>query len=600
MEEFDLLINNASVVDGSGKPPSKRSIAIRGDKVAAVGTTKGDAKKVIDATGLTAVPGFIDSHSHADGNLLFAPRCENYVLMGCTTFIAGQCAISPAPIGDMIPLPGHAHEYIDELTSYKYRPRKSLFPRDQVNEVMKEHFGWTVDWRTMGEFFKVVESRGISANYVPLVGHGAVRSLVMGEDYKRHSTKAEQAQMAEHIRKAMDDLCIGLSVGLDYDPDVWAAREEIVDGVSLVKEYGGIFVPHSRRTGRRLDLKPGHRMPDPIDGLREVIDICRATCVRMNIAHIFTGWYITPRGGPHILEEANRRATMTIIDEALKEGLDISYDALPSTLSTSFGGSAYLCALLLPWLREYGTRQKLAEKLKNEDIRDDIALAITSGKWSIDRSGSPLNPITNPGWAENITVLKHKNPACENKSLAKIAQERGKDPFNTWFDLIIEDPDSRGSEPRGWYAPGEPDAWYHAIFYEHPQSAVGLDTGVVDYDYESKSPPWSTPGVVQFSAFVGFLDKYVNKLKLMTLEQAVHKTSTQAALRHGLKGRGIIKEGSYADIVLLDLPNLKVMGTALQPKQPPKGIEHVFVNGVEVARKGQHTGARPGRVLRRG
>jgi N-acyl-D-amino-acid deacylase len=108
---------------------------------------------------------------------------------------------------------------------------------------------------------------------------------------------------------------------------------------------------------------------------------------------------------------------------------------------------------------------------------------------------------------------------------------------------------------------------------------LGLDTGVVDYNYESKVPPWSTPGIVQFSAFVGFFDKYVNRQKVFTVEEAVQRTSTQAALNYGLEGRGEIREGCYADIVLMDLPNLKVMGTPLDSRQPPKGIEYVFVNG---------------------
>jgi len=192
-------------------------------------------------------------------------------------------------------------------------------------------------------------------------------------------------------------------------------------------------------------------------------------------------------------------------------------------------------------------------------------------------------------------VLKHKDGSLENRSIADIAEEREVDPFDTWFDLIVEDPDSEGGISRG----DDPDASYHAIFYQHPASAVGLDTTVVDYKYQSDVPPWSVPGISTYSAFVGFFEKFVNNQKALKLEQAVHKTSTQAAARHNLKGRGVIKEGCYADIVLMDLPNMKVAATPLEPRIQPKGIEYVMVNGVVVVEKAKHTGATPGKVLKR-
>jgi N-acyl-D-aspartate/D-glutamate deacylase len=128
---------------------------------------------------------------------------------------------------------------------------------------------------------------------------------------------------------------------------------------------------------------------------------------------------------------------------------------------------------------------------------------------------------------------------------------------------------------------------------------VGLDTAVFDYEYQSEVPPWSVPGISTYSAFVGFFEKFVNKQKALTLVEAVHKTSAQAALRHNLKGRGAIKEGYYADIVLMDLPKMRVAATPLEPRRQPEGIEYVIVNGIKVVEEAKHTGATPGRVLRR-
>ena len=153
MTELDLLIKNANVVDGSGKPVYKASIGIKGDKVSLVGEVKEDTKKTIEAKGLTAVPGFIDAHSHADRSVQFFPQCESYLFQGVTTFVGGQCGISSAPLGDMISLPGIAQDYIQELEKFMYYPKKTLFPREQVNAIMKEKFGWTVDWHSLDDCF---------------------------------------------------------------------------------------------------------------------------------------------------------------------------------------------------------------------------------------------------------------------------------------------------------------------------------------------------------------------------------------------------------------------------------------------------------------
>ena len=141
MDELSVLIKNASVVDGSGRPPYKAGIGIRKDKVVAVGDVAGDAAKVIDAKGLTAIPGFIDSHSHGDMTVLFFPGCESYLFQGVTTMVTGQCGMSPAPIGDNITLPGVAQEYLMELEPYKYYPSRTVFPRERVNKLMEEKFG---------------------------------------------------------------------------------------------------------------------------------------------------------------------------------------------------------------------------------------------------------------------------------------------------------------------------------------------------------------------------------------------------------------------------------------------------------------------------
>ncbi len=588
-EEFDILIKNATIVEGTGKRAYVGSIAIKGDRVEALGEVKGDAKRVIDATGLTALPGFVDAHSHHDGLLLWYPKCESYVMQGVTTFIGGQCGGSPAPFGDHIPVFGRLREYLFEFVPYKYYPPKVLYPIEQVNEWMKEKFGWTIDWRTMGEYFEKVEKVGISMNYAPLVGHGTIRYFVMGEDYKRHCNERELEEMKEQVHKAMEEGCIGMSTGLDYDPDVFASKEEINECVAVLKEYGGIYCPHWRRTGRRRGIARGHRRVEKIEGILECIETCRVTGVPLHFAHLATGWYIDPTP-PEVLEEANIRATLQVIDKAREEGLDVTYDAIPFFVRGGFSVLPYLCSLLAPWLRELGSREALAKWLKVPDFREEIKDAIARGKWFWRIA---YNPNTNPHWAENITILKSKSPGCDGKTLAQIAAERKKDPMDVYFDIIAEDPDTRALA-----GPVRATESYR-LFYTHPAGMVGLDVVARDTKWQGEYPPYSLPGINTFSAYPIFLIKFVREEKVFSLEEAVQKISTMPAKVHGLEGRGVIAEGGYADIVLLDLPNLKVLGDPLEPRRYPKGIEYVFVNGVPVVEKGKHTGATPGRVLKR-
>jgi len=589
LDEYDVLIKDATIVDGTGRQAYKGSIGVKGDRVAAIGEVQGDAVETVDAGGLTAVPGFIDAHSHADWTLLWFPKAESYVMQGVTTFVGGQCGGSPAPIGEYIRVPRMLMDHLPDLDPYKYYPRLPYYPLEQVNEWMEEIYGWTLDWETMAGYFKRVEETGITVNYAPLVGHGSVRTKIMGLDYKRHSTREEREEMHELIHQAMEEGCIGMSTGLDYDPDVFADQEEIVEAVAQLKDYGGVYCPHWRRTGRRRGIAAGHVPNEKITALMECVDVHKKTGVRLHFAHLSTGWQIYPTA-PDELEAANLKATIDMITRESKDELDITWDAIPQMTRSGFAVMPYLCSLYGPWLRELGGREALGRWLKVEDFREEVKDAIRRGKWFIRVA---YNPNTNPRWAENIYVLKSSVPGVEDKSIREIAAERGADEWDTWMDIIAEDPDARGAtgqlEPRPWALQ----------YYTHPKGMVGLDTSVFDTEWEMKNPPYTFPGINTFSAFPMFYVKYVRDGSVFTLEEAVQKTSTMAARVHNLEGRGVLEEGAHADIVLMDLKVLKVLGDEVETRRHPEGIEYVFVNGEAVVEKGRHTGAKPGRVLRR-
>ncbi|TET71175.1 hypothetical protein E3J39_05110 [Candidatus Bathyarchaeota archaeon] len=597
MSEFDVLIENARIVDGTGKHSYLGSIGVKGDKVAALGEVKGDAAKVINAEGLIASPGWIDAHSHSDHTILVYPKLNSYIMQGITTFVGGQCGGSTAPLGDLIPLPWPAQDYIQEIEPHKYYPEKHVYPRERVNELMEEKFGWTVDWDTMGEWFDRVESTGISLNMAPLVGHGTIRYKVMGDDYKRHSTEEELEEMKALIRQAMDEGCIGMSSGLDYDPSVWATMDEINDCVKVLKDYeDAVYCPHWRRTGRRRDVKFGDTRSNKVDGILESIDSCRVTGIPTHLAHLTPGWRLVPEGND-MMEEMNIRTTLSFIDEAREEGLDVTYDAMPWFIFGGFGVMPYLSSLLTPWLREQGSREAFAEWLKVPDYRKEVVDSISGGKWFIRLA---YNPNTNPQWAENLWVVKHAKPECENKTVAQIAKDRETVPLDTYFDLICEDPDARGVAVGVAESGNFPWKPYKALFFKHPAGSLSLDQSLVDHTRQQETPPYGMPGINAFSAFPGFLIQMVRESRLMTLEQAIRKMSTSAAEHHRLKGRGTLTPGSYADIVLFDMDGLEVTGDPIEPRRYPKGVEYVFVNGTAAVEKGEYTGAASGKVIRRG
>ncbi|MBD3172202.1 amidohydrolase family protein [Candidatus Bathyarchaeota archaeon] len=587
--EYDYLIENTKIVEGTGKKAYTGSIGVKDDQIAALGKVKGDAVNIINAKGLTAFPGFIDAHSHADWALLWYPETQSHVMQGITTFVGGQCGGSPAPLGEHIRVPWLLQDHLMKFEPYKYYPRQPYYPLETVNEWMDEIYGWTLDWDTMGDYFKHVENKGISINYAPLVGHGSIRTKVMGLDYKKNSTKEERDEMHELVHQAMKDGCIGMSTGLDYDPDVFASHDEIVLAVSQMKEYGGVYCPHWRRTGRRRGISAGHVPNEKIKALLECVDVYEKTGVRLHFAHLSTGWQIYPDAPPE-LEEANLRVTIDKILEKSKGDLDITWDAIPFLVRGGFSVMPYLCGLLEPWLRELGGREELGKWLDVPEFRDEVFEAIRDGKWFIRVA---YNPNTNPHWAKNLYVTKSEVEDIDGKSVQEVAEMWDLEPWDAYCDIIVKDPHTRGVTGSLTYNTA------YDQYYTHPKGMVGLDTMVNDDEYQRESPPYSIPGINSFAAYPIFFNKFVKEKKTFTLEEAAQKTSAMAAKVHNLKGRGALMVDGFADIVLMDLPNLNVTADEIEPRRYPEGIEYVFVNGETVVKEGKHTGARPGRVLRR-
>jgi N-acyl-D-amino-acid deacylase len=586
VDEFDVLINNAIILDGLNKR-FKGSIGVKGERISEIGDVNGDAKVTIDAHGAFALPGFIDAHSHADWSLPWYPNCESEVMQGCTTVVAGMCGGSPAPIGEYLSPPSVIHDEIYDAKPYLYH-QPSLLDLDTVNDLLKKKYGWSISWKTMGEFFGFVEKQGMSINYAPFVGHGTIRYTVMKEDYKRESTGAETEEMKDYIHQAMDDGCIGLTTGLDYDPDVFASGKEIDDCVAVIEEYDGIYHPHWRRTGKRRDVGMGSRLEEPIKGIIEVIETARRTGVRLHIAHLAPGYHTVPPMTDKI-GRAIGEATLTPINEAINEGMKVSFDLIPWPCWEPF---PYLCSQhFSQWLRLFGSREKLADWLKVEEFRRKAWDEIASGKLF---QRLVINPCVNPHWGENFKIVEHSNKNYNGKTLSEVSGIVRKDPWNTLCDLIVEDPNSRGAHTD--YRGIEEQM---KVFLRHPMCATGLDVHLVDENYSYNSPPYGIPLPDTYCGYPKFFIRYVRESDFLTLEEAVYKCSTLPAKIYGLKARGILKADFYADITIMNLDKLEIVGAPELSGSYPKGVPYVLVNGDIVVKEGCHTGERPGKVLKR-
>ena len=587
-EECDILIKNASIVDGTGSPAYRGAVAVTGERVSVIGKVEGDlrvdAEKIIDAGGLTVAPGFIDVHNHGDLSILYYPEAPGFVRQGITTFVGGQCGDSPGPFGDYIGLPWVLGDlYVD--VAPKMLEREWLVPRDLLNPRHREVYGWEIDWETLGEFFKKVEAAGIGPNYTPLVGHGDVRSLVMGPDYKRKATEEEVEEMTGHVRRAMEDGCRGLSVGRDYDPGIWAGFDELLACARAAAEYGGVYASHSLRTGHRKARRPGEFPPIKTEGVLEAIDVGRRAGMPVQISHLGSLYDVTP-GGSDIMTEAAVRATLKIVDDAREEGIDVNFDLIPNHLSGGISTSPWLASYLTPWLRVAGSLEQLAQALRMPDLREEIKEAIWAGKHY------GLNPNINPRWAGQRTIVECRDERFLEKTVAQAAEILGMEPLEALMEILTIDPGTKAVRKGG-------DDWAKLMFYRHPEMMIGVDTFAVDDTRVSRHPPWSLPNENSFGGFPRYLRRAVRETGTLSLEEAVRKVTSSPARKFKLTDRGVLRAGAYADIVVFDPEKVTDRGDQLEPRRYPAGIEYVLVNGALVVERGEQTGARPGKILYR-
>ncbi len=530
--EYDVLIRGGEVHDGTGRPPRRADVAIRGDRIAAIGPLgKARAKDVVDAAGLAVAPGFINMLSWATDSLIADGRGMSDIRQGVTTEIFGE--------------------------------GWSMGPwNDEMKRLSREGQGdiqYDIVWTSLREDLEFLERKGISPNVASFIGAATVRQHVLGEkDVK--PTPEQLDAMRQLVRQEMEAGALGIGSSLIYAPGIYASTEELIELSKAAAPYGGKYISHVRNEADGI-----------LDAVDELIRISREAGVPAEIYHL----KLAGKDNWSKLPEVVAR-----VEKARREGLKVTAD-----MYTYTAGSTGFDACLPRWALDGGW-DALWKRLADQESRSRIlqGMRTPDSRWE--------NLCLNAGSPERILLVEFKTEALKpltGKTLAEVAKLRAKDPEETILELMYEDRTRIG-----------------VVFFQMSEDNVRKQVQLPWVSFGSDAGALAPEGVFVKSSthpraygnFARLLGKYVREEKLLSLAEAIRKLSSLPAANLGLEGRGTLRSGAFADVVVFDPRTIADNATFESPHQLATGMRHVFVNGVAVLRDGEHTGALPGRALK--
>ena len=499
-QTYDVVIRHGRVVDGSGNPAFFANVAVKDGRIAGIGRINGKGKMEIDAKGLIVAPGFIDVHTHAD-DVADMPRAENFVRMGVTTIVAGNCGGSALDIAKL---------------------------------------------------FHTVEQTNVAVNVATLVGHNSVREKAMGGSFDRPPTPQELAQMKALVAQAMKDGAVGLSTGLIYQPGVFAKTDEIVELAKVAAAYDGIYTSHMR-----------HEDTEIYKALDEVFRVAREAGIRAEVSHI-------KLAGPTAWGQADR--VLAYIEKARAEGLDITQDQYAYTASSTG------LSQLIPDYALEGGRKEFTRRIADPQQKAKIVAQMKESLRSKGREDFSYAVIA---------AYKH-DKSLDGLNIAEAAKaKRGSDSLNDQIEMILEI-HKNGGGSGVFHGMSEDDL---KVFMRHPNTMIACDSGI-------RKLGEGMPHPRGYGNNARVLALYVRELKVLRLEDAIRKMTSLPANAFHFKGRGELREGNWADIVVFDPDKIQDNSTYKDPHHYATGIPYVLVNGIAVIKNGEHTGAKAGQTLR--
>lgn len=547
--QCDLLIKNGTIVDGTGRPSFKGDIAVKDGRINAI-TSLGnnpednwESTKVIDAKNLTVCPGFIDIHSHGD---FLLPLKEHPARLAClleqgiTTIVGGNCGFSPAPLAEDSIHMGFVQR------DFEFNSGRSL----------------DISWRSMESFFSFLEEGGLSLNLAQLIGHGTLRKSLCGTDYSLPN-KEKMRQMTKIIEESFFEGAYGLSLGLGYEPGMYVDMKELEEIALLVKRHDRLLTVHIKSLSRGSVSYTSSFLAKPhnIRALEEMIELAERTGVKIQISHmIFTGRKTWP--------SCDRALEM--IDQARSRGIDIAFDVFPYHCANTT-----VNALLPPWFLknlEKNFKSPLSRMLLSAQL--NIGFKVIGMSWEDVQLMLGSHPELEKYEGLFIPEIARMMSCSSPEAYLRIAEmSRGKAAILIYLNNGEEDNDE-----------------VLIKVMKHPLCTFETDVLITSRGKQNPAASGAFPAVIQ---------RYHKDKGIFPLEEAIAKMTGQSAERIGIKDRGFLKAGCWADITLFDYNLIRDNTTDQNSSAKPSGIKYVFVNGYEVVREGTAIpGKKCGQILK--
>ena len=533
-QEYDVVIRGGTVYDGSGTPGVLTGVGINADTIAFIG----DLSKAVGKKEIDA-----KGLAVAPGFINMMSHAEISLLLdgNSQSDIRQGITLEVLGEGSMGPLSDNMKK--DYLTQMKRNP----------------DWSFTIDWTTLGEYLESLQRRGISPNVASFVGVSTIRVNQLG--YENRAPKPNELErMKALVKQAMEEGAMGTTCALIYAPDNYATTEELIELSKVAAPYGGMYISHMRSEGNNI-----------LAAVEETIRIAREANMPAEIYHL-------KMGGKENWGKLD--AVIAKIDEANKSGLRISAD-----IYTYTAGATGLDATMPPWVQEGGINEWI-RRLKNPTIRKKVLqeMRTPTDKWE--------NLLLNAGTPEGVLLLGFTNDSLKRytgKTLGAVAKIYGKTPEETAMDLVIAD----STRVEAAYFLMSEDNIKRQIAL--PYVSFGSDAGspaAEGFFLKYKDHPRA------YGNFARLLGKYIRDEKVVPLEEAIRKLTSLPAGNLKVSRRGSLTPGYFADVVVFDPAKIQDHATFENPHQYSTGMVHVFVNGTQVLKDGDHTGARPGRVVR--
>lgn len=524
---YDLIIKQATIIDGTGKPGWKGDVGIKNETFAAIEPSLSDAdtRETVDGNGLVLAPGFIDIHTHSDDYWKEDALSEIKLQQGVTREVIGNCGVSLCPM-------------VSGARNIDF----------QGNTVNLDEYTCSTGGFSFKDYMNLLQKKGLSNNLMGLVGHGTLRIAAMGFS-ENTPDKNQMEKMKSLMAEAMGHGALGMSTGLIYAPGIFTKTSELVEICRVVAKKDGFYATHMRNEAEEV-----------LAAIDEAITIGEQAGVPVQISHL----KITGHRNWGLADQV-----ITKLLDARERGIDVTCDVYPY-----FSSGTSLTALIPPWAIEGGVEKlirRMHDAAQREKIIHDIKYGIPG--WE--------DMYHNAGW-EKITISRFDSAGkndIEGKTVAQIAREKKTDPFDLILNLIEQGRDGVKiiSETMN-----EENV---ATFLKLPFVMVGSDSSFTA----------GKPHPRLYGAFPRVIRRFVRELKVLTLEEAIHKMTGLTAQRLKLTQAGLIKTGFQADAVLFDPETITDRATYQSPEHFPSGISRVIVNGTTVINNGVHTGAKPGR-----